>query len=137
MLIKEQVRKGRKPRRENGNARDDSLWNVRGVDETTKQRVTALTRALGTPTAGVIDLAVKRLFQDYQSENQDEERKRLTLSPTAKVYASLLEPDSALSTDPALLKLEKRLQERRRARDELMGRKSTEATPEAAESRGG
>lgn len=137
MSIKEQVRKGRRPRRENGNARDRAQWSVRGVNETTKLLVTILAKTLDTTAAGVIDLAVKRLFQEHQSEIPNSERNGHTISPKADLYGSLLEKHDTSSTDPELIKLEKRLQERRNARDELMGRKSTEAIPQAAEKLGG
>jgi hypothetical protein len=133
MDIRETAQKGRRPRRQNGNARPDALWPVRGIEDTTKNRINYLANELGTTNGAVIDLATKLLFQTLHDQDKEHGRKRNTFSDTLSLFASLLGDASGPSNDPTVIELEKRLQRQKEARDVLMGRKSANASPAASQ----
>ena len=133
MDIRETAQKGRRPRRKNGDARSDKLWPVRGVEDTTKNRINYLANELGTTNGAVIDLATKLLFQTLDDQDKEHGKKRNTFSDTVTMYASLLSEENEPLNDPTVLELEKRLQARKEARDKLMGRTDANGSPEASQ----
>ncbi len=133
MNVRENVQKGRRSRRPNGDPRENQPWSVKGVEETVKSRISILATVLGTSNAAVIDLATKQLSEQLIQQDNAGCRKGNTFSNTFSEYADLLIKDDQPSGDPAVKRLEKRLQERREARDEMMGRKFADASPGASE----
>ena len=126
MSVREAVQRGRRSRRPNGDPRSNKPWSVKGIEESVKSRISFLATILGTTNAAVIDLATKQLSDQLIQQDQAEKRKGNTFSYPLLNYASLLNKDDQPSNDPTVIELEKRLQERREARDELMGRKPAE-----------
>lgn len=136
MSVREAVQRGRRSRRPNGDPRSNKPWSVKGIEESVKSRISFLAAMLGTTNAAVIDLATKQLSEQLIQQDQAEQRKGSTFSSPLLDYASLLKKDEQPSNDPTVTELEKRLQERRKARDVLVGRKPAEIAPEAAERHG-
>lgn len=121
MNIRQRAQQGRRPRRNNGDPRDNKPWSVKAVENHVKDRVGFLAMLLETTNAEIIDQSTKLLFQSLIQQDKESGRKGITLSHPFSNYASLLD-DNEPSNDPAVLELEERLQKRKQARDVLMGR---------------
>lgn len=126
MRIRERAQTGRRSRRPNGEPRQNTPWSVKGMEDSVRTRISLLATVLDTTNAAIIDLATKQLLSQLTAEDKDELGKGNTLSSSLTDYAFLLSKDNEPSNDPKVIKLEKRLQERRRVRDEYMSKKSSD-----------
>ena len=133
MSVREDVQRGRRSRRPNGEPRSNKPWSVKGIEESVKSRISFLATLLGTTNAAVIHLATKQLSDQLIQQDKAEQTKGNTFSSPLLDYAFLLNKNDQPSNDPAVIELEKQLLERREARDVLMGRKPAGSSSKATE----
>lgn len=133
MTVQNEVKRGRRARSKNGERRKSNIWNVRDVAENTRIDVGVLASMLGATQASVIELAIANLKQQIVADHADTELYCKTTSLEHHDLSWLLDKNAAPSNHPSVIELEKRLQEKRNARDILMGRTPSQEPPEASE----
>ncbi len=109
------INKGRRPRRQNGNARDKTPWTIKGLGNTTRFRIQSLAQLCGTTQASIIEAGIDLLHEQLVG-TVSEKRKGNTFSRKSSndLINDLL--DRTPSNHPSVLKLERELLERRNRR---------------------
>lgn len=114
----------KRPRRPNGQRRASRVYSVRDIHIVTESRIDELAAELRLRRGQIIDQAVEALWQRTFPEEAERQNARQVSEYTPEDMAWLMRPQERLSAedDPKIADLERALDQRRRRRDEIMGR---------------
>lgn len=120
---------GRRSRSAVGQRRTSRIYQFRDLDPETDIRIGELSLTLGVPRGRVVDEAIRILYQRICAQvAEDPSGYCHTITKAFRgmdpaTFMSLIQGKAQSSSDnPKLIELEQRLADRRRQRDELMGR---------------
>lgn len=113
-----------RPKRPNGKGRNTRIYSVRDIQVRTESHIDELARGLGLRRGQVIDQAVRAFWEKTFPEEAERLRVREPSECVSEDMAWLTRPQERLSAeeDPQIAELERSLNERRRRRDQIMGR---------------
>jgi hypothetical protein len=111
----------RRSRSPNDTQRERQTYYVRDLDPRTESKIKTLSSLLNAQQVRVIDKAVDLLFETLKADQIS--KCQTSSSPLESLPTWLLNRTPPPGDDPKLQELEAKLAERRRRRDEIMGRR--------------